>query len=87
MILQVAYKEAEEWCKKNSTNNNILYFETSVKANINVDEAFINLTRGILERDKDNQKYMPNQITLNNEIYNVNNSASSSSKYSFTRFC
>ena len=43
--------------------------------NINVDEAFLKLTRGIVEREKqkDNPSYIPNQIVLNNEPYKIDN--------------
>ena len=72
----------------NSNNNNILYFETSAKNNINVDEAFLKLTRGLLDKEKkdNNHTYLPNQITLNNESNKTNKLNDKINKYSFLSF-
>ena len=90
IIIKITHDEAVEWCKLNSKNDNILYFETSVKCNINVDEAFIKLTRGMLDKEKQkdsNHAFIPNQITLSNDGDKKNEENDKFSFLSFARSC
>ena len=55
---------AYEWCK---TKKNMSYFETSVKEEINVDEAFKEGTMRAFRREKENKSCyddVPNQIKI-----------------------
>ena len=48
---RVKATDAKEWCKQ---NGNIPYYETSAKENIQVEDAFIEITRMAIKRESEN---------------------------------
>ena len=51
--------KAKAWCKE---NNDMLYFETSAKEGLSVNEAFIEMVKKGIARESSNQIIMPDSI-------------------------
>lgn len=56
---KVDTKRAQQWCKE---NNDMLYFETSAKEGVAVNEAFIEMAKMAMKREANQQIIMPESI-------------------------
>ena len=56
---KVTSQKAEAWCKE---NDDMLYFETSAKEGVSVNEAFIEMVKKGIARESTNQILMPDSI-------------------------
>ena len=56
---KVASQRAQAWCKE---NNDMLYFETSAKEGVSVNEAFIEMVKMGIKRESTNQIIIPDSI-------------------------
>jgi len=56
---KVTSQKAEAWCKE---NDDMLYFETSAKEGVAVNEAFIEMVKKGIARESTNQILMPDSI-------------------------
>ena len=57
---KVPAAKAQAWCKE---NNDMLYFETSAKEGVAVNEAFIEMVKMGIKRESANQIVMPDSIS------------------------
>ncbi|CAG0887926.1 unnamed protein product [Darwinula stevensoni] len=62
----VSSKRAQQWCHQ---KNDIPYFETSAKENVNVEQAFMTVARNALAQDSEVELYneFPDQIRLSSD--------------------
>lgn len=58
----VPHNKARAWCQ---SKGDIPYFETSAKEAINVEQAFLLIARKALERQPEEQSYVPDSIDVN----------------------
>tara|TARA_B110000285_G_scaffold29564_1_gene29963 strand:+ start:407 stop:751 length:345 start_codon:yes stop_codon:yes gene_type:complete len=56
---KVAAAKAQAWCKE---NNDMLYFETSAKDGVHVNEAFVEMVKMGIKRESENKIVMPDSI-------------------------
>ena len=56
---EVETKRAQQWCKE---NGDILYYETSAKEGVSVNEAFVEMAKMALKREASNQIIIPDSI-------------------------
>lgn len=56
---KVSSDKAKQWCKE---NNNMLYFETSAKEGVSVNEAFVEMVKMGIKRESTNDLMMPDSI-------------------------
>ena len=56
---KVKAERAQAWCKE---NNDMLYFETSAKEGVSVNEAFVEMVKKGIQKESSNQMVMPDTI-------------------------
>ena len=57
---KVASQKAQAWCKE---NNDMLYFETSAKEGVSVNEAFVEMVKQGIKRESHNKIVMSDPMT------------------------
>jgi len=64
-LRQVSEKKAKAWC---AAKGNLPYFEVSAKENVNVDPAFLTITRVALKNEKEEDLFEPDLVDVNNNV-------------------